>query len=257
MTPLEHVLLFVTALLGGALNSVAGGGSFLTFPSLVFVGVPPVTANATSAVALWPGSVASAIAYRKNLAGSRRSLVTLGVVSTLGGLAGALLLLRTPNETFVRVLPYLLLLAALVFTFGGRLAGRGAGAARRPSLGPTGTLVLGAALQLVISSYGGYFGGGMGIMMLATFAAMGMSDIHAMNALKTLLATLINLVAIVAFIAAGAVAWRPGLLMVSAATAGGYFGAALARRLDPKWVKRFVLAVAWAMTAYFFWKAYR
>jgi uncharacterized membrane protein YfcA len=260
VTLLDHLLLVLAAAAGGVLNSVAGGGSFLTFPSLLIVGIPAVAANATSAVALWPGSLAGAIAYRDELAESHRLLLRLAAASVAGGISGAVLLLRTSNSTFLHVLPYLLLAAALVFTFGARVTNR----LRNPStaLGPVGvpatpTINVGIVLvQYLIALYGGYFGGGMGIVMLAAFSALGMTNIHAMNALKTTLATLINLVAIVAFIAAGAIAWRPGIIMVTAATLGGYFGARAARRVPATLVKRFVLCVAWTMTAYFFWKTY-
>ena len=148
------------------------------------------------------------------------------------------------------MIPFLMLTASLVFTFGNRLAERwrsgGPGVATR-------TIVV---VQLFLAVYGGYFGGGMGIVMLAAFSAMGMTNIRSMNALKTVLATLINLVAVVTFIAAGAVAWRPGLGMAAAATASAYSGAAMARRLEPRHVRRFVLWIAWGMTAYFFVSAY-
>lgn len=246
----DQVVLVASGAVAGALNSVAGGGSFLTFPSLLFVGVAPVMANATSAVALWPGQVGSAIAYRSELSAARRGVWALCFVSALGGFAGAVLLLRTPNVTFSRVIPFLMLVASLVFTFGGRFAqelrSRGSEVSVRTMI----------AVQLVLAMYGGYFGGGMGIVMLAAFSAMGMTNIHAMNALKTLLATLINLVAVGTFIAAGAVSWRPGLVMLVAATISGYSGAAMARRIEPRHIRRFVLWIAWGMTAWFFLSAY-
>ncbi len=235
-------------MIGGALNSVAGGGSFIAFPALLLVGVPPVTANATNAVALWPASIASALAHRSELEASRGHLRSLGAISVAGGLLGALLLLRTPNTTFMVAVPYLLLLASLVFTLGPRLSQRVRASPARLG-GPGAT-----AVQLAISIYGGYFGGGMGIVMLAAFSAMGMTSILAMNALKNALATLINLVAIVTFIASGSVAWEYAIPMIAGASAGGYAGARLAQMTDPKWVRRFVLAVAWTMTAYFFTK---
>jgi uncharacterized membrane protein YfcA len=245
-------LLFVAAALGGALNSVAGGGSFISFPTLLFTGVPAVAANATNSVALWPAGVASAFAYRKEMPASRATLVALGGASFVGGVLGAVLLLKTSDTTFVHLIPYLLLLATLVFTFGAPITAKLRARAATEKREVTMALGWGAILQLVISLYGGYFGGGMGIMMLATLSLMGMTDIHAMNGLKTLLGTIINGVAVVAFIVAGAVAWGPGLVMVVGGTAGGYAGASIARKLDPKWVRRFVLVVAWGMTAYFF-----
>jgi len=241
--------LFLAAALGGALNSVAGGGSFLAFPALLFVGIPPVPANATTTIALWPGSLASAVAYRRELADQRRMLLPLGVAALLGGLTGSLLLLRTSESTFVLLIPWLLLFATLLFTFGAPLAKRLAGKTRLP-------LALAALAQLVISVYGGYFGGGMGIMMLAVLTLLGMTHLHRMNALKNSLGTLINGVAVVAFVIAGAVRWEPASVMILGGIAGGYAGAATARRLDPRYVRVFVLVVAWTMTLYFFSRTY-
>ena len=249
MSPFHTLVLAASAALGGALNSVAGGGSFFTFPALLFVGIAPVTANATSAVALWPAALSASLAYRRELEHSKHVLVPLAAASAVGGLIGAVLLLRTPNTTFARAVPYLLLGASLIFTFGRKIA-----AGWRDRASPSS--VCGVLFQFVIAVYGGYFGGGMGIVMLATLSLMGMTNIHAMNALKMLLGTLINLVAIVIFIAAGVVAWQPGIVMIVGATCGGYAGARVARRLDPEWVRRFALAAAWIMTALFFWKAY-
>lgn len=246
-------LLFAAAAVGGLLNSVAGGGSFFTFPALLVSGVSPVSANATSAVALWPGTLASALAYRRELLGMRAVLPGLCAASLAGGLLGAIVLLRTPDATFARLVPLLMLLASLLFTFGGMATRRLAAVDRARQARPP---VLLYAVQLVIATYGGYFGGGIGIMMLASFSVLGLRDIHAMNALKTLLATVINLVAIVTFFSAGAVSVRPGLVMMVAATLAGYWGATLARRTDPDKVRRVVLVVAWTLTVYFFWRTY-
>jgi uncharacterized membrane protein YfcA len=243
------VLLVVSAALGGALNSVAGGGSFLTFPALVLSGIPPVSANATSCVALWPAGVASAFAYRREVRRVGRALWVLGATSLLGGLLGALLLLRTSDATFTRVVPWLLLFATLIFTFGPRLLARSKGSAPRAAW-------IGIALQFLIAVYGGYFGGGMGIMMLATYAVMGMADIHEMNSLKTVVGTILNGVAVVAFVMAKAIAWYPALVMAVSASAGGFVGASVARRLSPAQVRRFVIVTAWVMTAYFFWRQF-
>jgi uncharacterized membrane protein YfcA len=243
------VLLFVAAVIGGGLNSVAGGGSFVAFPALLFAGVPPVPANATNTIALWPAAVASSIAYRRELADVRREALPLSVAALIGGLAGSLLLLHTAESTFVLLIPWLLLFATVLFTFGGPLAKRVTGGRRAP-------LALGVVVQLFISVYGGYFGGGMGIMMLAVFTLLGMTHIHKMNALKNVLGTLINGVAVVAFVVAGAVRWAPGVVMIAGGISGGYFGAAAARRVDPKRVRAVVVVVAWSMTLYFFVKTY-
>ncbi|MGO9836877.1 MAG: sulfite exporter TauE/SafE family protein [Polyangiaceae bacterium] len=244
------VLLFGAAVLGGAINSVAGGGSFVTFPALLFAGIPAVPANATSTIALWPGTVASVLAYRRELRDVRRELLPMGVASLAGGLGGSVLLLRTSDRTFVLLIPWLLLFATVIFSFGGPVAKRLSHGARAP-LAPA------TAAQLLVSVYGGYFGGGAGIMMLAILSVLGMADIHRMNALKALLGALINGVAVVAFVVAGAVAWTPGVVMIAGGITGGYAGAAIARRVDPKHVRGLVLGVAWTMTAYFFVHTYR
>lgn len=252
------VLLFVAAFLGGALNSVAGGGSFIALPALLFAGVPPVSANATTTFAMWPGSVASVVAYRRELSGVGHWMLRLGALSLAGGLLGGLLLVRTSDESFMRLLPWLMLLAATTFTFGARItawARRGQGAPAGPASTthvqvPAWTL----PLQLLIATYGGYFGGGMGIMMLAAMAVAGMRDMHQMNGLKSLLAVTINGVALAAFVVDGTIAWGPGLVMVAGGITGGYVGASLARRVTGTAVRSAVIVVAWGMTAYFFWR---
>lgn len=246
--------LFVAAVLAGAMNSVAGGGSFVSFPTLIFTGVPPIPANATSTVALWPGSAASVWAYRKQFPRSARLLVPLTLSSVSGGLAGALILLHTPQATFMHLVPYLFLVATLLFTFGKRLSGwmglrlKISGTLSWPVIG-------GAALaQLFIAVYGGFFGGGIGILMLALLAMIRMDNIHSMNALKSLLAAAINGAAVVTFVVAGAVFWPQAILMILGSTVGGFGGASLAQQLDPRLVRGFVIAVGFSMTAYFLWR---
>ncbi len=248
------LFLFFAGVLGGALNAVAGGGSFIAFPALLFSGVAPIAANATNTVALWVGVTASTGAYRKHLDISRRVMVPLTVTSVIGGIAGALLLLRTPAQTFLRVLPWLMLGATLLFALGGRLSrGSKSGLAHDASRS---ALIFAALFELVVAVYGGYFGGGVGIMNLAMLAAIGMTDIHAMNALKVVLGGIINGVAVVTFILKGAVAWRPGIVMIVGAIVGGYFGAHYAQKVPQAWIRAFVIAVGTGMTIYFFWKAY-
>jgi uncharacterized membrane protein YfcA len=246
--------LFVAAVLAGAMNSVAGGGSFVSFPTLIFTGVPPIPANATSTVALWPGSAASVWAYRKQFPRNARLLVPLTLSSLAGGLAGALILLHTPQATFMHLVPYLFLVATLLFTFGKRLSGwmgmhlKISGALSWPVIG-------GAALaQLFIAVYGGFFGGGIGILMLALLAMIRMENIHSMNALKSLLAAAINGAAVVTFVVAGAVFWPQAILMIVGSIIGGFGGASLAQKLDPRLVRGFVIVVGFSMTAYFLWR---
>jgi uncharacterized protein len=256
------LFLFLAAFVGGALNAVAGGGSFIGLPALIFAGVPAVSANATNTLALWPASASSAWAYRREVSATRSWIVSLGGASLAGGIIGGFLLLRTSDAAFVRLLPWLLLVAAVTFSFGGviqHLVGEAiqhpAGAASQHSTGAAQHATAGLAvvlLQFAISIYGGYFGGGMGIMMLATLTIAGMSDIHQMNAVKSVLAVIINGVALVEFVALGAIAWAPGAIMVAGGIAGGYVGAATARQVDPRYVRNLIMVVAWGMTVYFF-----
>jgi uncharacterized membrane protein YfcA len=258
------LFLFVAAFVGGALNAVAGGGSFIGLPALIFAGVPAVSANATNTLALWPASISSAWAYRREVAAARARIVSLGGVSLAGGLIGGLLLVRTSDDAFVRLLPWLLLLAAVTFSLGSTLqrapAQHPAGEAPQHPVGEAAKHAAASDaqqravlfIQFLISVYGGYFGGGMGIMMLAALTIAGMTDIHQMNAVKSVLAVAINGVALAEFIALGAIEWAPGVIMVAGGIAGGYAGAATARRMDQLYVQGLITVIAWGMTVYFF-----
>lgn len=248
MEPATIALLSLAALAAGALNAVAGGGSFFTFPALLFSGVPPIAANATSATSLWPAGVASAVAFRKDLRHTRRELGLFAAVSVAGGLAGALLLLLTPEQRFAQLVPWLLLIATAIFALGPTITKH---LRARHMHAP---LALVVAIQLVIAIYGGYFGGGMGILMLAAFSALGMDDLHAMNGLKAILGTALNGIAIAAFVLAGIVVWQYALPMLAAGAAGGWIGARGSRRVDARHLRTFVILVGTALTAYFFWK---
>jgi len=241
----------VAAFAAGALNAVAGGGSFLTFPTLVFVGLPAVIANATNTVALFPGAFASAYSYRHGIARLEGiSLRAMLVVSVIGGALGALLLLVTPEADFVALTPWLLLFATVMFAFGGQA---GAALKRRVHFGFRALVIS----QFVIAVYGGYFGGGIGILMLAALAIFGMTDLSAMNGIKTMLSGVLNGVAVVVFVVHGSVYWREALIMMGAGIAGGYYGAVLAQKLPGKVLRTFVICVGVAMTAYFFVHAYK
>jgi uncharacterized protein len=241
-----YLLLFAAAFAAGAINSVAGGGSFLTFPSLVFAGIPAVIANASSTVALVPAAFASGVAYRKDVQrlNERRLKIWL-IVCFAGGLIGAGLLLVTSDKTFRQIAPWLLMFATLLFAFGQQVS-----SAMRGRLHSSQFLML--LLLVPISIYGGYFGGGIGIMILAAFRLYGMTDIHAMNGIKTLLSATLNAVAAVVFIVAHKVDWPPTMLMMAAGIAGGYAGPVLARRLKPSTIRRIVIVVGVIMTVYFF-----
>jgi len=241
--------------MGGAMNAVAGGGSFVAFPALLFTGVAPIPANATNTFSLWVGTTASGGAYRNRLKISRRVLIPLLIMSFLGGLAGALLLIKTPSHTFLRLIPWLMLAATLLFTFGRLLTGRiSAGISHDAS---NQALAGASVFELLVATYGGYFGGGIGIMNLAMFAAMGMTDIHEMNALKILLVTVINGVATLTFVVSGAVMWPQALVMTVGAACGGYSAAHYAQKLPPHLVRAIVIVIGVTMTTYFFVRAYR
>jgi uncharacterized membrane protein YfcA len=254
MTLLQSILLFLVALIGGTLNSVAGGGNFFTFPTLIFTGVGSITANATSTVALWPGSAASVGAYRRELAEQQRGfLVVLIVTSLIGGVLGALLLLSTPPSTFVNLIPYLLLGATVLFVVSPYVTAwlRVRTIEKTTHVSAT-TLIVIAIAQFIIAIYGGYFGGGIGIIMLAWLAFMGMDDIHKMNAVKTVLATTINGAGFATFIIARAVLWPQAIVMIVGAIIGGYGGAYYARKIEQRWVRLFVIITCIVLTIYFF-----
>lgn len=250
----QGIVLVVAAIIGGTLNAVAGGGSFFTFPALIATGVPPIAANATSTVALWPGSIASTVAYRNDVHRSRLT-VLLSVASLLGGVVGAALLLRTPSATFQTLIPWLLLVATALFALGPVLSKR---FRRKDAVGDNlaphtpAALVGMTVTQFVIAAYGGFFGGGIGILMLAALGIMGLTNIHEMNGLKTLLAGCINGVAVLTFVIARAVFWPQAVPMLLGAIAGGYIGAAGAQRIPPRYVRAFVTVVGCALTVYFF-----
>jgi len=243
---MTFLLLIAAAFAAGVINSVAGGGSFLTFPSLVFAGVPAVVANASNTVALVPGSVTAALSYRQEiqqLSGAR--LKSWFVISLAGGAAGAALLLVTSDRTFRQIAPWLLLFATLLFAFGARVS-----LALRGRLHSNQGLML--ALLFPISVYGGYFGGGIGIMILAAFRLYGYTDIHGMNGIKSILSGSLNAIAALIFVAAHRIDWLPTLVMMAAAIAGGYVGPVLARRMPEAVIRAIVIVVGVLMTAYFF-----
>ncbi|HEV2609141.1 MAG TPA: sulfite exporter TauE/SafE family protein [Noviherbaspirillum sp.] len=250
MSILEILLVGIAAFCAGAMNSVAGGGTFFSFPALLAVGVPPVIANASNSVALWPASLSGAWAFRNELARYKRYLIPMGIVSFVGGIAGGLLLLTTKDSTFSKLIPWLLLFATVLFAFSSKLSvllrGASAGA---PTNSP-------AALagQAVVSVYGGFFGAGMGILMLASLAMAGHDDVHEINAIKNLLSAVIYSVTVLTFVIAGAVSWPHTLLMLATATLGGYWGATIARKIPPQWLRRFIIAVGFALTVFYFYK---
>jgi len=248
-------MLFSVATVAGALNSVAGGGSFLSFPALVLTGVPPIQANATNTAALWPGTLASVGAYRGELRGEKkRMLLPLMATGVTGALVGAFVLLNTPQKTFLRLIPYLLGSATLLFAYSGKITTwvreRSDHVRNQTKLAVLG----GALIQLGIAVYIGFFGAGAGILMLAMLAIMGLESIHTMNAYKTVLATLCNGIALIPFFLKHAVFMPQALLMLVGASLGGYYGAYFAQKMDPKHVRWMVIAIGAGMSVYFFVK---
>ncbi len=239
------LLTFLAAAIGGAINSMAGGGTLVTFPAIVWLGVPPISANATSTLALWPGSFGSIWAYRGELADAREWLRWFTVPSLAGGGVGAFLLLHTSAQRFDQIVPFLVLGATLLFLLQQRLTRRIAGAAAEQSdlARPSWWFV---AAQFGVAVYGGYFGAGIGILMLATLGAMGLTNIHRMNGLKNWGGLCINAVAAATFAVSGIVNWPVAVTMAAGGLAGGYGGARLALRVGQKWVRRAVVVIGFS-----------
>ncbi|MBL8388304.1 MAG: sulfite exporter TauE/SafE family protein [Hydrogenophaga sp.] len=242
-------LLATAAFAAGVLNAIAGGGSFLTFPALVFTGVPPIVANATSALAVSPGYLGSTLGFTTELREQpaqrlfRESLIAAG-----GGVAGALLLLVTPAKLFSGIVPWLLLFATVLFAAGPVIARR----AQASAAGASGLARWRLPGLIAVSVYGGYFNGGLGILLMALYTVTGETRLNTVNALKNLNSLVLSWLSVAAFVVAGAIAWPQGVLMMVAATAGGYFGARWSKRLPVGWVRRGVIVTGLVMSAVFF-----
>ncbi len=247
-----YFLLCVSAFLAGVVNSIAGGGTLLTFPALMAV-VSPVAANATSTLALVPGSLAGAWGYRRDLGTASKWAWLLLAPSVAGGFIGTLLVTQLDESYFQRTVPYLILLATMLF-MGQPLLSKWVGIGTSHAV-PT-PLTIGATIvfQFFVAIYGGYFGAGIGILMLSALSLMGFTDIHRMNALKTLLAVCINTVSVLLFIWYGKVVWHFGLAMAGAAILGGYLGASGARRMNRSVVRWIVVAIGLSLSGYYFAK---
>ena len=233
------------AFVAGAMNSVAGGGSFLSFPALVFAGVPPISANATNNAAMWVGTIGSARGYKEEVREHRHLLWPVVSVSVVGSLIGATLLLITPPHVFERLIPWLLLFATSIFAASPWLTRRHVKSAPRHSAWQI-------VVQFFVAIYGGYFGAGMGIVMLAVLAFTGLPNFNAQNAIKNVLSVSINGVALIPFIAARIVDWRFAVPMAAIALLGGYFGARFFRRLPQRASRTVVIAIGVTMTIVFF-----
>jgi uncharacterized protein len=256
MELLISFFLITIGIVAGGLNAVAGGGTFFAFPALLFLGAPSVAANATCTIAVWPASLASVYAFRRHMGEHIRRLPWVLVLAIIGGWVGAQLLLLTPDATFTWMIPWLLLIATLLFMYGKRMA-VWVGKVSKHTHGRWVRLTIATALLLVTALYGGYFGAGLGILTLATLYALGISDdMHQLNAVKTVVAASVNASAFFTFVFSDIVLWHYALLMMVGGLMGGYFGARLSLSIAPEKVRRGVIAVAISMTVYFFFKTY-
>jgi len=252
----ELVFLFLAGFFGGVLNSIAGGGSFITFPALIFVGIPPITANATNTFASCAGYMSGTYAFRKEIALHKEELLRITVISVIGGILGAWLLLQTPETVFKEAIPWLMLFATVLFIFGGQInTGLKKLASRHRHASSIGAVLL-LIILLGVATYGGFFNAGLGIITLSYLALAGHTNINAMNGLKLLVSSAVSLIAIALFIYSDVIAWHEGTIVLFGTLAGGYGAAHLSRRLPQKHVRNFVIVASIVTTLYFFIDTY-
>lgn len=245
MSVVTILLLFVAGFLSGVVNAIAGGGTFLTFGAMTFAGLPPIAANATSSITQFPGYITSTLAYAKELKAAWRGALVLAAVSAVGALGGALFLVSLSNPAFRSMVPWLLIAATAVFAAGPKLRPKNI-ASSHPAT------PLGIVIQAVTSFYGGFFGAGMGIMMLASLGLASGGDYHRLNALKNFLSIVIAAVAITVFTSAGAISWPHALVMLPAVAFGGYAGVAIARRVPQALLRWIVVVFGLGLAVYYF-----
>jgi uncharacterized membrane protein YfcA len=256
----QTLILIVASFGAGVMNAMAGGGTILTFPSLIFLGLPSIAANATSTVGLLPAAMTSLYGYIDEVREQRKWLKTLFLPSLIGGAIGSVLLLRTPEKTFAVLAPLLILFATVLFILQGLLARRSAARKESENLpapedGPSqGRWTLAVVLQLGVAVYGGYFGAGIGILMLSLLGFLGLSNIHAANGIKNFFGFCINLVAASYFMIKGAVVWPVALVLVAGSAFGGYAGARFAKRIGKEKARAAVVVIGLVVTAILFWQ---
>jgi uncharacterized protein len=251
-----ELLLFVAGILGGAINSLAGGGSFIVFPALLFAGVPPVIANASNTFAALPGYVSGVVGFWKDVKTERKRLLPYSIIAILFGYVGAELLLHISNEAFSDVVPFLVGFAVLLFAFGGKLNRWAQGASGRDSrLQLVGTILLYVALALVCF-YGGFFNAGLGVLLLAFLSMAGLQNIHAMNGLKLWISSLVALVATLRFAFSGSIDWYHGSIAMAGVVIGGYSAARLAHLIPTSILRAAIIIYGAGLTVYFAWQTY-
>lgn len=253
---MTFVLLFAAGVLGGMINSLAGGGSFIIFPALLFAGVPPVLANASNTYACTPGYVSGVAGYWRHIAPHRAKLLGYTVIGLVGGYLGAELLMRISDAQFSVIIPWLMLFAVGAYVFGQRinrwLASRSGGSARAARAGAIGL----SLLLLAISFYGGFFNAGLGIVLLAWLALAGYENVHTMNGVKLWISTVVSIVAVVRFAATGSIAWIEGSVALAGAVVGGFAAAYFSHLIPARVIRGFVITYGVGLTAYFFWTTY-
>jgi uncharacterized protein len=256
LSNIDLLFLFFAGFIGGVINSIAGGGSFITFPALLFVGVSPIAANATNTYASCAGYMSGTFAFRRDLLLHRSEIPRIFFISLAGGLLGAWLLLQTTEALFSEAIPWLLLLATALFIFGARLNSIfKEWAAGHPHASVAGTAIM-ALLFFGICTYGGFFNAGLGIIVLSYLTLAGHTNINAMNGLKLLISSTVSIVAIVLFVLDGVIAWHSGSVLLIGTLAGGYFSARLSRHIPPRIVRRFVIFSSIIITVFFFYDTY-
>lgn len=248
--PSIALLLLITGFIAGVCNAVAGGGTFFTFPAFLAAGLPPVVANASNSVAVWPGHTFAAIGYRAELSRHAPNIRGSLIIALLGGIVGAFLAAVIADQIFASLIPFLLLFATLLFAFGRRLPAL----IERPITDTPHASFASRCLEFAVAIYGGFFGAGLGIMLMASLLMLGVHDLQANNALKNLLGAVINSVAVIVFAVLGVVSWPHTLVAFIGAIAGGLAGARMARRLPEVWLRYIVIAVGLLLSAYYFWQ---
>lgn len=255
MSPTEIIVLMAAAAAAGLINAIAGGGTLLTFPILLFYGIPPIQANATSTVSLVVGTAGSIVGFRKHFPAIRAWFFRFVPVCILGGWLGSMLLTRTSNERFAHLVPFLILFATILFF--AQSAFRRLWHKSATTGSPTArSQWIAMAFQFAVSVYGGYFGAGIGILMLATLGFLGLSDIHEMNALKNMLGSLINVVASLWFVSSGIVDWPRAAVMTIGALIGYYLGASLSQRIPQSAVRRLITSIGLIISAVMFYRQF-
>jgi len=244
------------ALVAGAMNAMAGGGSFISFPALLGAHIPPVNANATNTVALWPGQLASIVAFRAELKNGRKLLMPVMLAGAVGGVTGAITLLNTSQTTFKNLVPWLLLFATLIYAASNKINQWILSKATAGKQDVAGFPFFMFASLVLVSVYIGYFGAGAGFLIITVLSLFGVKNLNEVNALKALCTTLANGVAVVTFIVAGAVYWRECLTMMGMAIVGGYLGAAYSRKMNPVLLRGVVIATGAALSVYYFYQLY-